>query len=77
MLLFDFECPNCANVFEELVSTDKLTTPCPECASEASRMISAPTITLDGCSGHFPGAALKWEKIRRSHHTKGSKSEDL
>jgi len=75
MLLFDFECPNCGLVFEELVHKDNLVEPCPECNAEASRMVSAPRIKLDGCSGDFPGAALKWEKIRRHNHTK-SKEDD-
>jgi putative FmdB family regulatory protein len=76
MILFDFLCNSCANEFEELVDKDKLVCECPECGSEATRQISAPRVKLDGCSGHFPGEALKWERIRREHHTKGSKSDE-
>lgn len=76
MILFDFMCVKCDAEFEELVSSDKLTAPCPECGSEGTRLISAPRARLDGCSGHFPGEALKWERMRRDHHTKGSKGDE-
>jgi putative FmdB family regulatory protein len=75
MILFDFECPNCGNIFEELVHKDKLTETCPECSSEASRMISAPRVKLDGCSGDFPGEYLRWERIQREK-VKKSKEDD-
>lgn len=77
MLLFDFECPECGNIFEELVGKEKLTCECPECGSfHAARMISAPRIMLDGCSGDFPTAYSHWEKIRRGRYSKESESED-
>lgn len=75
-ILYDFECTGCANVFEELVSKDKLTAPCPECGSAAARLISAPRIDPKlGVSRDFPTMADKWERRVRAHH-KGIKSEE-
>lgn len=73
MILFDFECPTCALVFEELVNKEKLTHECPECGSMAARIISTPRVDPRlGLSEDFPTMAAKWERSRRARH----KSED-
>ena len=75
--LFDFECSNCLNRFEELVYRDVIRVECPECKADALRQISAPRLdprmALDG---GFPTAISKWERTRRHHHLKGSSGED-
>lgn len=36
-----------------------------ECGKLAYRALSAPAIKLEGWSGHFPGAANKFDRIHR------------
>ena len=58
--LFEFECEQCG-IFEELTEyTNKHD--CPICGKVAYKVISTPSIQLEGVSGSFPGAALSWEK---------------
>jgi len=58
--LFEFECDQCG-IFEELVEYTK-EHDCPSCGKVAYKIISTPSIQLEGVSGSFPGAALSWEK---------------
>ena len=37
---------------------------CPVCGEVSNLVFRAPRVSLDGCSGDFPGAAIKWEKQR-------------
>lgn len=65
LILFDFECTKCANVFEELVPAEKLTHPC-ECGAEAVRFISGTHVDPKmGLTNDFPTMARKWEKRTR------------
>ncbi len=59
--VFDFICPN-AHTSEHFVSNNIDTTVCPVCGLKAQRAVSAPNVKLEGWSGSFPGAAMKWEK---------------
>lgn len=59
--LFDYNCSACSITFEELADLNQ-PVPCPKCNSVASRMISAPTIKLEGWTGSFPGAADAWAR---------------
>ena len=65
--IFEFQCNNCSNIFEQYIDDSLKTTKCPICGSEATRIISKPRIDLDGCSGDFPTAADTWVKRRESH----------
>ena len=65
--IFEFQCNNCSNVFEQYIDDSLKTTKCPICGSEATRIISKPRIDLDGCSGDFPTAADAWVRRRDSH----------
>lgn len=60
-ILFNFSCRNCKNTFEKYTEYTQ-TTECPSCSGQADKLISAPTIKLEGISGAFPGAARLWEK---------------
>lgn len=60
---FDFECSE-GHVTEILTDAQEYTVECPKCFGRAHRLISAPRISLEGCSGDFPGAYDKWEKVR-------------
>lgn len=62
MILYDFECTECGTIFEKLVPSDNRVTPCRVCGNEAKRMISPVHSKLEGWSGDFPGAAMKWER---------------
>jgi putative FmdB family regulatory protein len=58
--IFNFLCKKCGD-FEEYVEYTQ-TTECPTCGGQAAKIITAPTIKLEGISGAFPGAAISWEK---------------
>lgn len=63
--VFDFRCTN-GHVSEHFVQQET-SVQCPECDQLALRQLAAPRAKLDGCSGHFPSAADKWERNRESH----------
>ena len=69
MLLYDWECTN-KHKFEELSSSDTKELDCPTCGKVAKRQISAPRAVLEGVTGDFPGAAMKWERQHRSKQNK-------
>lgn len=47
MMLFEFHCSDCGNIFEELVKNGSIySTECPRCASPARRIISAPNLNF-------------------------------
>ncbi len=59
--VFDFICPN-GHRSEQFVSNQTDEIQCPHCDLKAQRAVSAPNVKLEGWSGSFPGAAMKWEK---------------
>jgi hypothetical protein len=64
--IFDFQCAK-GHITEQYVDDSVKVIQCPHCANDASRLISAPRISLEGITGDFPGAAMAWEKRRKSH----------
>lgn len=77
LILFDFECSNCGNKFEELVKSTEHSTPCPKCQWPSVRLISPPhfdTLAMGIYPKDFPTAGAKWEKLQRqkSRSDKGS-----
>lgn len=62
--IFEFLCEN-RHVSEALVSPDTRETYCKECGKSAVRIISAPTVSLEGITGAFPGAYDAWERKRK------------
>ena len=64
--IFDFQCAK-GHITEKYVDDAVKVIQCPHCANDASRLISAPRISLEGITGDFPGAAMAWEKRRESH----------
>lgn len=72
--LFDFHCPSCGEVHEKLVHTNVFSILC-NCGTYATRMISMPTIKLEGITGSFPGAADRWASVREKNaRVKGKRS---
>ncbi len=63
---FDFQCAK-GHVTEKYVDDSVKVVQCPHCGNDASRLISASRISLDGCSGDFPTAADAWVNRRNSH----------
>jgi putative FmdB family regulatory protein len=67
--IYEFQCVN-GHITEKFCSFEDKQITCPVCESSASRIISAPSIALEGISGSFPGAAMKWERKHTEHLTK-------
>ena len=42
MIIFDFKCPECNHVFEELVKSDTTQAPCPVCKATAHKALLTP-----------------------------------
>ena len=70
MILYDFKCPN-GHVFEGFANIHDKTHVCERCGEVADKLISMPTIKLEGWSGHFPTAADRWTRI----HEKAGKAK--
>jgi len=60
---FEFVCEN-AHRTEAFVDSEIVNMPCKECGQPAHRVISAPSMKLEGWSGSFPTAADAWERKR-------------
>ncbi len=70
-ILFDFKCPE-GHITERLVPREQKNDVC-HCGEVSSRMISPVRCKLEGLSGHFPGASIKWE---RQHEKAGRQPSD-
>jgi putative FmdB family regulatory protein len=77
MILFDYECKSCAQVFEELVDRDSPEpVKCPSCGQfDTTRLITGTTIDpnlgLDAES--FPTMGDKWAKKREQRRRQESR----
>ena len=67
LMMFDFLCDRCGEMFERLVESDKHEYDCPDCGAVAKRVISPVNFdTLHmGVSGDMPTFTDKWDKMRR------------
>lgn len=61
--IFEFVCTE-GHGFEAFVDDTVRDTTCPHCGSQASRIVSAPQMKLEGFSGAFPTAYDAWSKKR-------------
>jgi predicted nucleic acid-binding Zn ribbon protein len=59
--IIDVRCTDCGEIHEEFGYLDD-TFRCGSCGGEAKRIISPVTCQLEGVSGSFPGAAIKWTR---------------
>jgi hypothetical protein len=64
--IFDFQCAK-GHIEEKYIDDSVTVIQCIHCGNDATRLISAPNISLEGITGDFPGAAMKWEQKRESH----------
>ena len=60
-ILFNFLCRDCKNTFEKYTEYTQVTE-CSSCGGQADKLITAPTVKLEGISGAFPGAYYQFEK---------------
>lgn len=66
--IYDVRCTSCSKISEVFGrATDEFR--CGACDAPANRIISPVKCKLEGTSGDFPGAAMKWER----EHTKAGK----
>ncbi len=63
MLILDFVCSN-GHRHERFVQNHITCLACETCGLTAERAPSAPRINLEGCTGDFPGAHMRWEQKR-------------
>lgn len=73
--LFNFTCKDCSETFEKLTEYTQITE-CPSCGGQADKIITAPTIKLEGYSGAFPGAAMQFDKKHREKLAQERKHSD-
>ena len=68
MKVFDYRCSN-GHVFEQFQNTTAplMWATC-DCGQPAEKQLSAPRFTLEGWSGAFPGAAMKWDQRHEKAH---------
>lgn len=69
MRVFDFECRN-GHKHEHFVPNEANEVTCKDCGEVARKVVCAPAFKLEGWSGAFPGAAMKWE---RDHELRAKK----
>jgi hypothetical protein len=70
--VFDFTCLN-GHTQERFTSVETETISCNVCGSDAFRQVGAPQVRLEGVTGSFPGAAMKWDKKHREQLAKEQK----
>ena len=68
--IFDVQCKSCDAV-TEVFGRDSDSFRCGACGAPAKRIISPIRCKLEGVTGHFPGAAMKWQ---REHERAGRKN---
>ena len=61
--MFEFLCMNSHRI-EALVDPDTPHLICSKCGQEAAKVISAPTVSLEGGSGSYPTAYDAWNRKR-------------
>jgi putative FmdB family regulatory protein len=66
LILFDFQCEECDNKFEELVNASFYYCRCPLCSGLAKRLPSAGHINYRamGVDSDFPTAGEKWNRMQ-------------
>jgi hypothetical protein len=61
--MFEFVCED-GHAFDKLVDDKIRSVKCIHCDTNATRVVSAPQVKLEGITGAFPGAYSKWERVR-------------
>jgi len=69
--IYDARCTSC-NEITEVFGRENDEFRCGTCGSPAKRIVSPVRCSLEGTSGSFPGAAMKWER----EHAKAGQRKD-
>lgn len=56
MVIYDFECPQCGSIFEEMVDMGTKEHPCPDCGTASLRVFVRATTTLKEIVPVYPGS---------------------
>jgi len=67
-VIMDVRCTECGNV-DEVLGRHDAEFNCSACGGPARKIISPVRCSLEGVSGDFPGAAMKWTR----QHEQGAK----
>lgn len=68
MILYDFKCPECAQIFEELVKAGVNTAPCPECKATACKvMLKPPRIDWMGMGSQASASPEFIDRFEKVH----------
>ena len=78
MILFDFKCPECNHMFEELVKSGTAEAPCPKCEATAQKaLVNPPRIDMlsmgsqhnatDSAIDYFDRIHRQQTKIEEAH----------
>lgn len=70
----EFRCHSCGKLDERYIEDGINEVRC-ECGGVMMRIISAPTVRLEGITGSFPGAADRWARIREENARNLAKKE--
>jgi predicted nucleic acid-binding Zn ribbon protein len=73
--MFEFLCMNSHRI-EALVDPDTPHLICSKCGQEAAKVISAPTVSLEGVSGSYPTAYDAWNRKRSEKLAQERKQAD-
>ncbi len=82
MPIYEYNCPNCSEVFEEWVRNSEVSdfAPCPNCQTNAPRMVSQTTFILKGggwyVTDYGKASERKAEKTANSSSTPANKTQD-
>lgn len=74
MRVFDYRCSN-GHINEVFVNDINQHVPCSTCGATTERLVSIPSVKLEGITGAFPGAYLKWENKRKEKMAQERKRE--
>ncbi len=73
--MFEFLCANSHRI-EALVEPDTTHLLCSKCGREAAKVISAPTVSLEGVTGSYPTAYDAWNRKRSEKLAQERKQAD-
>jgi len=74
-IFLDFRCVACLRAQEYFVESGTKEVPCGHCGARAKKLIPAVRSKLDPTSD-FPGAAMKWEKVREQKMAQEKKASE-
>lgn len=77
MPIFDFKCPSCGSITEDLVKPSVKTIPCSNCGAKADKQLAAPKVNwlaMGSGSNASPEAIIRFDRMHRQQKAKEEKS---